>query len=414
MTPENLEARRDVELVITKLDDGQLRVAEIDANGDVVVHEWVQARRSCSSFDFATWRRIEVGPFEYLDKLELKRDYERRGVRVVPGRVGSSREFPQSRRDLDAQLRQHRRVGRARTRWSTPGPPSAVAPRSAPTSTSPAASVSVASSSRRTRCRSSSKTTPSSEVAAWWSKVLESDEASVLGAGTHLESVDSGHRRRRRARRSRAATCPTTASRCRRVDVASSPAVSSSCPCVLIIDALSEGERHNKVALNDTPARPRRRHVSRLDDALALVAIDSVSRNESRDRAPRRRRSCGRTPTLDVERIGDNVIARTVGHHATRLLVAGHLDTVPGDAGAAVIVGDELRGLGACDMKGSLAGDARTGPRHDSRDRSRSRGSSTPARRSRDVSPDSRDRRTSTGSPRRRRGDPRRADRRPR
>ena len=30
MTPENREARRDVELVITKLDDGQLRVAEID------------------------------------------------------------------------------------------------------------------------------------------------------------------------------------------------------------------------------------------------------------------------------------------------------------------------------------------------------------------------------------------------
>ena len=30
MTPDNLEARRDVELVITKLDDGQLRVAEID------------------------------------------------------------------------------------------------------------------------------------------------------------------------------------------------------------------------------------------------------------------------------------------------------------------------------------------------------------------------------------------------
>jgi hypothetical protein len=29
MTPENLEARRDVELVIAKLDDGQLRVAEV-------------------------------------------------------------------------------------------------------------------------------------------------------------------------------------------------------------------------------------------------------------------------------------------------------------------------------------------------------------------------------------------------
>jgi succinyl-diaminopimelate desuccinylase len=94
--------------------------------------------------------------------------------------------------------------------------------------------------------------------------------------------------------------------------------------------------------------------VSRLDDALALVSIDSVSRNESR-LATFIAESLKANPALDVERIGDNVVARTTGHHATRLLVAGHLDTVPGDAGAARIVGQELRGLGACDMKGSLA-----------------------------------------------------------
>jgi 2,3,4,5-tetrahydropyridine-2-carboxylate N-succinyltransferase len=84
MTPENLEARRDVELVITKLDDGQLRVAEIDAQGDVIVHEWVK-KAILLLFRLRGMERIEVGPFEYLDKLELKRDYERRGVRVVPG-----------------------------------------------------------------------------------------------------------------------------------------------------------------------------------------------------------------------------------------------------------------------------------------------------------------------------------------
>jgi succinyl-diaminopimelate desuccinylase len=94
--------------------------------------------------------------------------------------------------------------------------------------------------------------------------------------------------------------------------------------------------------------------VSRLDDALSLVSIDSVSRNESRLAhviAARLRQN----PALDVEQIGDNVVARTTGHHSTRLLVAGHIDTVPGDAGSASIVGEELRGLGACDMKGSLS-----------------------------------------------------------
>lgn len=94
--------------------------------------------------------------------------------------------------------------------------------------------------------------------------------------------------------------------------------------------------------------------MSRLDDALALVAIDSVSRSETTI-AHHVAIVLGRNPDLDVERIGDNVVARTTGHHATRLLVAGHLDTVPGDASAAEIVGEELRGVGACDMKGSLS-----------------------------------------------------------
>ena len=84
MTPDNLEARRDVELVITKLDDGQLRVAEIDAQGDVIVHQWVR-QAILLLFRVRGLQMTEVGPFEYLDKLELKRDYERRGVRVVPG-----------------------------------------------------------------------------------------------------------------------------------------------------------------------------------------------------------------------------------------------------------------------------------------------------------------------------------------
>jgi succinyl-diaminopimelate desuccinylase len=91
-----------------------------------------------------------------------------------------------------------------------------------------------------------------------------------------------------------------------------------------------------------------------LDDALALVAIDSVSRGEATI-AHHVAVALGRNPDLDVERIGDNVIARTTGHHATRLLVAGHLDTVPGDASAATIEGEQLRGVGACDMKGSLS-----------------------------------------------------------
>jgi 2,3,4,5-tetrahydropyridine-2-carboxylate N-succinyltransferase len=84
ITPENLEARRDVELVIAKLDEGQLRVAEVAPSGVVVVHEWVK-KAIMLLFRLHGLEKSEAGPFEYLDKLELKSDYERRGVRVVPG-----------------------------------------------------------------------------------------------------------------------------------------------------------------------------------------------------------------------------------------------------------------------------------------------------------------------------------------
>ena len=94
--------------------------------------------------------------------------------------------------------------------------------------------------------------------------------------------------------------------------------------------------------------------MSRLDDTLTLCAMDSVSGNEATLASVIEMRLRANS-LLEVERIGDNVVARTNGNHATRLLVAGHIDTVPGDATKSVIVGDRLVGLGACDMKGSVA-----------------------------------------------------------
>jgi 2,3,4,5-tetrahydropyridine-2-carboxylate N-succinyltransferase len=37
--------------------------------------------------------KIDVGPFEYFDKLELKNDWERRGVRAVPGAIARRGSF---------------------------------------------------------------------------------------------------------------------------------------------------------------------------------------------------------------------------------------------------------------------------------------------------------------------------------
>ena len=86
-----------------------------------------------------------------------------------------------------------------------------------------------------------------------------------------------------------------------------------------------------------------------------LVAIPSVSRDESAlaDRVE----SILRTgPALHVDRIGANVVARTELGHATRVVMAGHLDTVPANGNATPrLDGDTLWGLGSADMKGGLA-----------------------------------------------------------
>jgi succinyl-diaminopimelate desuccinylase len=59
---------------------------------------------------------------------------------------------------------------------------------------------------------------------------------------------------------------------------------------------------------------------------------------------------------LGVERLGNNVVARTSLGRPMRLLVGGHLDTVPPDGNLpGRIEGDVLWGLGAADMKGGLA-----------------------------------------------------------
>jgi 2,3,4,5-tetrahydropyridine-2-carboxylate N-succinyltransferase len=71
-----------VDDTIAALDRGEIRVAE--KIGD----EWVVNEEAKGAIlDYFRLRQMEpiqVGPFEYLDKIPLKRDYESLGVRVVP------------------------------------------------------------------------------------------------------------------------------------------------------------------------------------------------------------------------------------------------------------------------------------------------------------------------------------------
>jgi succinyl-diaminopimelate desuccinylase len=92
-----------------------------------------------------------------------------------------------------------------------------------------------------------------------------------------------------------------------------------------------------------------------LSRTAALIDVASVSRNESR-LASIVAAELAEIPGLDVVRIGDNVIARTAGLGSRRILLAGHLDTVPAAGNeSAALDGEVLRGVGAADMKGGLA-----------------------------------------------------------
>jgi succinyl-diaminopimelate desuccinylase len=61
-------------------------------------------------------------------------------------------------------------------------------------------------------------------------------------------------------------------------------------------------------------------------------------------------------PWLETTRVGANLVARTTGDRPTRLLLAGHTDTVPANGNEEPRVdGDTLWGLGTTDMKSGLA-----------------------------------------------------------
>ncbi|HVD98821.1 MAG TPA: 2,3,4,5-tetrahydropyridine-2,6-dicarboxylate N-succinyltransferase [Cytophagaceae bacterium] len=69
--------------IIEELDKGRLRVAEPKADGSWQVNEWIK-KAVILYFPIQKMKSIEVGPFEYHDKMELKKDYEKLGIRVVP------------------------------------------------------------------------------------------------------------------------------------------------------------------------------------------------------------------------------------------------------------------------------------------------------------------------------------------
>ncbi|MFJ2559254.1 MULTISPECIES: succinyl-diaminopimelate desuccinylase [unclassified Streptomyces] len=92
-----------------------------------------------------------------------------------------------------------------------------------------------------------------------------------------------------------------------------------------------------------------------VDLTRALVDIPSESGAEAR-LADAVEAALGALPHLSVSRVGNSVAARTDLGHPERVIVAGHLDTVPAAGNLpSRLDGGLLHGLGACDMKGGVA-----------------------------------------------------------
>lgn len=88
---QNEDSQKAIREVVSLLDSGELRVAEPTENG-WQVNEWVK-KAVVMYFPIQKMETIEVGPFEFHDKIPLKRNYAEKGVRVVPHAIAREGSF---------------------------------------------------------------------------------------------------------------------------------------------------------------------------------------------------------------------------------------------------------------------------------------------------------------------------------
>ncbi len=82
---KDTSVQKVIRQVIEEIDKGRIRVAE--PNGETwIVNEWVK-KAVILYFPIQQMKTIELGPFEFHDKMQLKTGYAALGVRVVPHAV---------------------------------------------------------------------------------------------------------------------------------------------------------------------------------------------------------------------------------------------------------------------------------------------------------------------------------------
>ena len=80
---EHSQYREAVEETIALLDQGKVRVATRGEDGEWTVHAWAK-QAILLYFRIRGMERVEVGAYEYHDKIPLKKNLDKQGIRVVP------------------------------------------------------------------------------------------------------------------------------------------------------------------------------------------------------------------------------------------------------------------------------------------------------------------------------------------
>lgn len=88
---EDPRTKQAIEDTIAKLDQGQLRVASRE-NGEWIVHDWVK-KAIVLYFPLRKSETIVIGPFEFYDKIPLKKNHASQNVRVVPHAIARYGSF---------------------------------------------------------------------------------------------------------------------------------------------------------------------------------------------------------------------------------------------------------------------------------------------------------------------------------
>jgi len=85
------EIKSAIQEIINQLDLGKVRVAELSGN-DWIINEWIK-KAIILYFIIQETKVIEIGPFEFHDKIPLKKNYAKLGIRVVPHAVARYGSF---------------------------------------------------------------------------------------------------------------------------------------------------------------------------------------------------------------------------------------------------------------------------------------------------------------------------------